>query len=107
MTKTTKYILIAVVIAAIVAAIIIVQGKKSQGQSRVPGIGTSSSTANDFPLKNGVMNSDNVSKLQTHLNSKGASLVVDGDFGPLTEAALVKYYNTKEFTKAQFDQYVK
>ena len=54
------------------------------------------SQSNAYPLKNGVYNSALVSQLQKILNSKGASLTVDGDFGPKTEAALLKYYGKKQ-----------
>ncbi len=108
MTTTTKWIIGIVILAAIIAAIMIVQGKKANAQSTST-TGEVQSIVNNsiFPLKNGVMNNTNVEALQRHLNSKGANLQIDGDFGVLTESALLKYYNTKEFTKAQFDQHVK
>lgn len=105
MQKSTKIIIGIVIVSAIVAAIIIVQGKKAKASP----VSEAAAIANEsvFPLKNGVMNSQNVAALQKHLNGKGANLEVDGDFGALTEAALMKYYNTKEFTKTQFEQYIK
>lgn len=56
--------------------------------------------SNSYPLKNGVFNSALVSQLQKILNSKGAALTVDGDFGPKTEAALLKYYGKKQIDNA-------
>ena len=56
--------------------------------------------SNAYPLKNGVYNSALVAQLQKILNSKGAKLVVDGDFGAKTEAALLKYYGKKQIDSA-------
>lgn len=112
MSKTTKWIIVAVVIAAIIAAIIILKGKKASAATTgapITGASTGGSTSlvsGIFPLKQGVT-SDDVKKLQQHLNSKGASLDVDGIFGPKTEAALQLHYNMKEMTQDQFKQYVK
>ncbi|MCL2328306.1 MAG: peptidoglycan-binding protein [Bacteroidetes bacterium] len=113
MSKTTKYIIIAVVIAAIIAAIIIVTGKKANASpnsgSGIGGGSTGSSSGGSsvkvFPLKQGVK-SDDVAALQRHLNSKGANLTVDGIFGPKTEAALQLHYGLKEMSEAQFNQFV-
>lgn len=58
------------------------------------------STSSSYPLKNGVFNSALVAQLQVILNGKGASLTVDGDFGPKTEAALLKYYGKKQIDSA-------
>lgn len=113
MSKTTKWIVVAVVIAAIIAAIIILKSKKANaattdGLTANSGSAGSSTTtsAKIFPLKQGVT-SDDVKKLQQHLNSKGAALDVDGIFGPKTEAALLLHYNMKEMSELQFNQYVK
>lgn len=39
-----------------------------------------------------------VANLQTYLNSQGANLVVDGKFGPLTDAAVKAYQTTNKLT---------
>ncbi|MDR0941662.1 MAG: peptidoglycan-binding protein [Bacteroidales bacterium] len=104
MTKTTKIIIGIVAVAAIIAAIIIITGKKSNAQETpIVGGGTNPNPNKSvFPLRTGVMNNNDVATLQAHLNSKGANLDVDGDFGSLTEAALMKQYGKKELSAEDF-----
>lgn len=55
-----------------------------------------------FPLKKGSIGM-NVSTLQAYLNSKGASLDVDGIFGNLTLAALKQYTGLSEVSQTYFN----
>lgn len=53
---------------------------------------STSPTEGEFPLREGVMNSDYVKKLQESLNKLyDAGLAEDGDFGPLTKTAVEEY----------------
>lgn len=64
-------------------------------------------TATTFPLKLG-SNGTQVLYLQAALNyAKGKSLVLDGDFGSLTEAALFEGYGVKYITESQYNSFVK
>ena len=54
-------------------------------------------TASAFPIKyNPSVCSNNVKKIQSLLNSKGANLKVDGYYGDATANAVKKYANTED-----------
>lgn len=63
---------------------------------------TTISSGNGFPLQMGSIG-DNVKKWQTYLNSKGATLVVDGIWGVKTEAASLKYAGFNSVTQDYFN----
>ena len=54
---------------------------------------TSPSASDSFPLQVG-SSGDNVTSLQKYLNSRGASLIADGQFGNMTKQAVMKYITT-------------
>ncbi len=54
---------------------------------------TSPSASDSFPLQVG-SSGDNVTALQNYLNSRGATLTVDGQFGNMTKQAVMKYITT-------------
>lgn len=63
-----------------------------------------SSSGTSFPIKRGMKGAD-VVKIQEAINKKcGAGLVTDGDFGRMTESALMSCYKTKEVSQALFTQ---
>lgn len=64
------------------------------------------STGNNFPLQYG-SRGDNIAKWQKYLNTKGAGLKEDGVWGPLTEAASLKYMGFNSVTKEYFDAVIK
>lgn len=59
-----------------------------------------------FPLSYG-SRGNNVKLWQKYLNSKGSSLVEDGVWGPLTEAASISKTGYNHITKNYFDSVVK
>lgn len=67
---------------------------------------TSPNKDDSFPLSYGARGA-NVSKWQAYLNKLGASLTVDGIWGPKTEAASIQYTKFNSITKEYFDAVVK
>ena len=70
------------------------------------GTNEASLSTSSFPLKMG-SRGDNVKKWQTYLNGKGADLVVDGVWGPKTEAASLKYQQLNSISEYYFNRVVK
>lgn len=67
---------------------------------------TSPVKGDSFPLSYGARGL-NVSKWQTYLNSLGAKLVVDGIWGPKTEAASILYTKFNNITQDYFNAVIK
>lgn len=66
---------------------------------------TPASRNDNFPLKFGSLGAK-VGALQTALNKLGADLIVDNDFGKLTEAALQKYYKVTSADEATYNKVI-
>lgn len=49
---------------------------------------------------------DEVKNLQTYLNEKGETLIIDGVFGPLTRAAVVKYFGRPFITDQEYKELI-
>lgn len=101
---TTTWIIIAIVI--IILIIYLATRSKNPTITTttttvVPAL-TNVSSGNGFPLQMG-SRGDNVKKWQTYLNSKGATLVVDGIWGVKTEAASLKYAGFNSVTQDYFN----
>ncbi len=106
MKANKKKIIIIVVIALILGAIlyfILRKPKAPDASTATPG-----STPVDsgvFPLKLGSKGSE-VKALQSYLNNKyGASLVVDGSWGPATGAAVMQFLNRDNVSQAVYDKW--
>lgn len=101
MSKGVKYTLLSLgIIGAIVGGYFVFR-KKEEEESPTPSPKPSSSSKyknNDFPLKknsgDGGQSVKRVHALQRYLNSKGASLTVDGKFGPKTLSAVKEYIDS-------------
>ncbi|MCA9334091.1 peptidoglycan-binding protein [Candidatus Saccharibacteria bacterium] len=68
------------------------QGNPGITKAFPPNTSTSSNDGGRPTLRRGSKGED-VKTLQKALNSKGANLDVDGDFGPLTEGAVRRFQN--------------
>lgn len=101
--STKNWIIIAVIILIIVLIIYFSTRKKTvtttttiTQASIVP-----VSSGNGFPLQLG-SRGPNVTKWQKYLNTKGAKLTEDGVWGPLTDAASLKYMGFNSVTETYF-----
>ena len=101
MKKSTKYIVLAILILAFVAIVWYYRADLfssfstgSMGAIPVP---------SEFPLAQGSRGSK-VTALQNALNARGESLVVDGIFGSLTLAALQRQFNVSQVSETLYNQ---
>ncbi len=111
-----KIIIISIVVVVIILIIIIIFASKKKKTSEdakakvEPDVFTKIADSagayrnESWPLKV-YMKGPNVERLQQLLNSKGAGIEPDGYFGLKTEAALLKYFNTKEVTEQSLNQW--
>ena len=106
-----KKIIITIVILAIlgVAAFFIYKKVKQKNQTGTGSIGSGSGTTG-FPLKQGSRGKEveNVQKALNQVNQQSAftALIVDGIFGPKTEAALQSTLGLKQLTKTQYNKFM-
>ena len=101
-----QWIIIAVVIIVIIVLIYYFNKPKTITTSTtitpvIPSNNTITNSINGFPLQIGSRGPD-VVKWQHYLNSKGANLKEDGIWGPLTEAASLKYMGFNSVTEQYF-----
>lgn len=101
-----------IIVVVLIVILIVINNKNKQ-----PVVTTSTTVVNQpsnpnssgndsFPLKYGSRGA-NVSKWQTYLNSKGANLKIDGIWGPLTDAASLKYSGFNSITQEYFNAVIK
>lgn len=103
------WIAIAVVIIVIILIIYLVRKPKTittTTTTMVPAAIVPISSGNGFPLQMGSRGT-NVAKWQKYLNTKGASLKEDEIWGPLTEAASLKYMGFNSVTEEYFNTVIK
>ena len=102
MKKSTKYIVLAVLILAFIAIVYYYRkdlfGASASTSGGIP-------VPSEFPLKQGSTGSK-VTALQNALNARGENLVVDGSFGPLTLGALQRQFNVSEVSETLYNQIV-
>jgi peptidoglycan hydrolase-like protein with peptidoglycan-binding domain len=111
MKKHGKKILIAfaLILAAAAAWYYFKKRKASQVEPGQPtptpaGSPPAPAVSGPWPLQQGSRNTY-VKALQQHLNkAHGAGLVIDGIFGPKTEAAALKYEGKASFTNTDFNK---
>lgn len=99
MKRTTKYIVLAILILAFVGIVWYYRATLfgvSMGAIPVQSI---------FPLRQGSKGTQ-VETLQKALNARGESLVVDGIFGSLTLAALQRQFSVSEVSQTMFNQII-
>lgn len=70
-----------------------------------PSVTLAPKIGDNFPLGKG-SSGDNVKTYQIYLNSLGSSLKIDGVWGPLTEAASLKYTGFNSIPQDYFDSVV-
>lgn len=115
--QTKKIYVVIAVILLVVIAIAIAKRLTKNTENPSPELssgdssGSSSGTpATKFPLKKGVYDSEEVKHLQRFLNANRngltASLTVDGDFGPLTEAVCYNVLGVKEVSQQLYNDNV-
>ncbi len=103
MSPNKKKIIIIVIIAIILGAILYFILRKPK--TLTASTGTPSVNPDAFPLKLGSKGSE-VTAVQKYLNSKyNAGLVTDGDWGPATDAAVLKYLNRDNVSQAVYDKW--
>lgn len=112
-TKTI-YVIIAVILLVVIAIAIAKRlTRTTENNSSELSSGSSSSSGSrtpttKFPLKKGVYDSEEVKHLQRYLNANRngltASLSVDGDFGPLTEAVCENILGVKEVSQQLYNE---
>lgn len=101
MKKSTKYIILAILIVAFVAIIWYYRGTLFNNKT----LGIPVPSPSIFPLRQGSKGAE-VEALQNALNARGESLVVDGIFGSLTLAALQRQFNLSEVSETLYNQIV-
>lgn len=104
---------IIIVIIVLIIIIVVIRNRRNKTSTTTttttfnPNQNTSgnifTSGSGTFPLKNGSRGS-NVVIWQNYLNTKGAGLNPDGVWGPLTEAASLKYTGINNVSKDYFDK---
>ncbi len=103
------WIIIAVVILVIILVIYFARKPKTITTTTTvtqPAANLNISSGNGFPLQMGSSGS-NVVKWQKYLNTKGAKLTEDGIWGPLTDAASLKYMGFNSVTEQYFNTVIK
>lgn len=103
------WIIIGISVLVLILIILYVRsGRKKDTTSNTTIVNNTTVTqpSSEFPLKYG-SRGESVRQWQKYLNSKGATLVEDGVWGPLTEAASTKYASTNVVTEAVFKANVK
>lgn len=97
------WIIIAIVIVLIIILVVYIKNKNSESELALKNQQSlnKSSQTSVFPLVYG-SRGEEVKKLQAYLNSKGESLVVDGIWGPLTNASVLKVLNTSSVDSSLF-----
>lgn len=113
--KTKRIYVIIAVILLVVIAIAIAKKLTKNTENSSPELSNGSSSgsrtpATKFPLKKGVYDSEEVKHLQRFLNANRngltASLTIDGDFGPLTEAVCYNVLGVKEVSQQLYNDNV-
>lgn len=113
MKTKTIYVIIAVILLVVIAIAIAKRLTKNSSPELSSGDSSGSGSrtpATKFPLKKGVYDSEEVKHLQRFLNANRngltASLTVDGDFGPLTEAVCYNVLGVKEVSQQLYNDNV-
>ncbi len=103
MTPNKKKIIIIVIIAIILGVILYFILRKPK-PAALPS-GSTPVNPDNFPLKIGSTGTE-VKAVQKYLNDKySAGLVVDGSWGPATDAAVQKYLNRDNVSQAVYDKW--
>lgn len=106
---TKTWIIIGIIIVLIIILIIAYNRNKSGNTTTnvnvvEPNVNTQQRPV--FPLQYG-SRGEQVRKWQMYLNTKGAGLAEDGIWGPLTEAASLKYMGFNSVTEQYFNTVIK
>lgn len=105
------WLVIAIIVALIIILIVVNRKNKTVTTSTTvinqPATTNITGSRNDnFPLQQGSFG-PRVGKWQTYLNSKGAKLKVDNDWGPLTDAASIKFMGFNSVAESYFNTVIK
>lgn len=97
------WIIISIVVVLIIILIVYIKNKNSENELALKNQQNLNkvSQSSVFPLVYG-SRGEEVKKLQSYLNSKGESLVVDGIWGPLTNASVLKVLKTSSVDNSLF-----
>lgn len=103
------WIIIAIIVVIFIIIVLYVKNKNKQvaldaaksAPKVVVNVAPPAVTQSAFPLKQGSKGAE-IKVLQSYLNTKGENLTVDGIWGPLTQASVVKVLKVNEISSDLF-----
>ncbi len=104
-----QWIIVAIIVVLLIIIILYFKNKNKAAQIEaaktapkvVVNVAPPAVTQSAFPLKQGSKGAE-VKVVQSYLNTKGENLVVDGIWGPLTQASVIKVLKVNEISSDLF-----
>lgn len=100
-----QWLIIFIVAVVIIGIVIYLNNRNTDNANNKSPNPNPAPAPSDFPLRSGSRN-DSVRLWQQYLNSKGATLVEDGIWGPLTESASKQYAGTNLVNESLFNSLI-